>query len=294
MSENNLTNQHVDDSRRSRREICGRHALHGFTLIELLVVISIIALLIAILLPALGSARRAALTSVCASNVRQLGLSVAMYQADFEQFFPYAYKDDTSIPWYENYWQRVMLDYLQGPSSGQTVNPYLCPADGDDGAAIWKIDPNTATEFEAGEIESSYGVNRYMFFRDQPVSGVRDGVGDSVSWMTSNPAFTARYWEHQNLDRLERIDSVVLIMDNRHDFDFAQNTTSTYTPGAAGWSEIDWARHGGSGDPEFANAVFADGHAEALRHQQEGIIGWNETWASSYEFHMTHGFTWPY
>ncbi len=60
----------------------------GFTLIELLVVISIIALLIGILLPALGAARRAAQAAVCLGHERGLGQAVASYVTDERNFLP--------------------------------------------------------------------------------------------------------------------------------------------------------------------------------------------------------------
>lgn len=84
--------------------------LFGFTLVELLVVISIIALLLAVLMPALAKAREQGRKIVCGAHMKEMGLGMQMYAMAYKDFYP-AMLMPTKPVTVKIYWHRLALQF---------------------------------------------------------------------------------------------------------------------------------------------------------------------------------------
>ncbi len=90
----------------------------GFTLIELLVVIAIIAILAAMLLPALAGAKERAKRSQCANSLHQMGIAMQMYVTDNNSTYPWLKWSDTGSVWYPYEMARFTAPNIAGLETG--------------------------------------------------------------------------------------------------------------------------------------------------------------------------------
>jgi prepilin-type N-terminal cleavage/methylation domain-containing protein/prepilin-type processing-associated H-X9-DG protein len=250
--------------RRHRR----RHgSSSGFTLVELLVVIGIIALLIAVLMPALSGARRNAAKVKCLSNLRQIGLAFSLYAGEHKEFWPVAVHEKTSavfpVP-EERRWYDLVAKYI----ASAKVDKAMDIAAIRERSVIWgcpdwhkeHFDPNNPTDV----LRPGYGMNYYpTYFVDGDVKG--------LAYMTGANGRYPRVTKYSNpSQRLLLADSVTHVISTPATFG-PTGKWFPYDPVVFGAFYVDGARHLKMGTAKAAsygspglNALFCDGHADTI------------------------------
>jgi len=280
-----------------------RHRLRAFTLIELLVVIAIIALLVGILLPAMGKARRAAQLTKSLSNNKQIMLGSQSYRTDFKDYFPMIISDRGGGLGWSTWsfggkncnvrWMSYAGGLFDEPAARRPLNSYIYPE--------VRIDPNitgavrNTTQLEA--FKSPGDAASFQFLDPYPTAdrslSSYDDVGTSyhinMKWWDPVMAFVSQtsprrgnetqtqFWNRVMRDGIRRMNVASSVNSSQFVWIHDQiGDVVAHDPQARNWV-------GEFGDRNKSVMSFLDGHTDYVAMIPGQLRG------PGYNFHITVG-----
>jgi prepilin-type N-terminal cleavage/methylation domain-containing protein/prepilin-type processing-associated H-X9-DG protein len=262
-----------DNSRKTKNGRSARATGQAFTLIELLVVIAIIAILAAMLLPALSKAKDKAKTIQCLSNMRQWGIAVQIYANDNQDMLPRDGTDDGGqygvdtgattgpgspqdpLAWFNTLPQLVggktLASYFNNSGAYQVKFPFP----GNDVGKIWMCPAAQAARNDTFLAGGKYGFFSLVMNIDLKATSP---IGSSYGKLT--------YPQMPKITQIRTPTAAVILSES-----VFSPTLENYLPGntdntrngifPCNRSYVFPKRHGGSG----ANLVFLDGHSSFFK-----------------------------
>ena len=244
----------------------------AFTLIELLVVISIIALLIAILLPALGAARSSGRATQCASNLRQHGIAYTARMVDENELITYL---GNGAPYNQ------MEPYFTGDLDASRTCPDTQGIE-ESLLAGWGVFGATnkqwARPYNGRQNRGSYGHNGYFYSTDDGNTAGRNWTthSDNAAWFKSyddakatseTPIFSDSTW----IDLWPHSDTTAASLPDPT-LGAGAYVTGAERNGLGQMGRAYMHRHPG----ETINLVFLDGHGESAQVDTLFTFKWNK------------------
>jgi len=223
----------------------------GFTLIELLVVVAIIAILAAMLLPALSQAREKARQANCISNLKQIGMAFSMYESDQNNFPAYPYNGTSR----NNFWQIQLAPYLGYRDTDLVPNSF------GSGPSQHSDYPDRKIKvFQCPSTFVGKGGSIYKFYQDYGYGG-----SYAINYYLFQTSYLPRYLP---IKRVTHSTSTFIVVDSCL---YCVSDASTLPPSHWGWS----------GHSGFINVLYCDGHVTP--YKQDGTF-WDkrELWGDTY------------